>query len=64
MTEKAKEIYDSISQIWGQINSGIVSLLLDKANGIFQVCDTELIALSETVQYRYCTEFLHNIDKL
>lgn len=64
MLEKAKEIYDSISQIWGQINSGIVSLLLDKANGKFQVCDAELITLSETVQYRYCTEFLHNIDKL
>lgn len=61
---KAKETYDSISQIWGQINVGILKQLLSKAKGEALNRDAELIHLSETVQYRYCTEFLRNIDDL
>lgn len=64
MLNKAKETYDSISQIWGQINAGIVSQLLDAASGKIRGYSDGLISLSETVQYRYCTEFLRNIDKL
>ncbi len=64
MLNKAKETYDSISQIWGQINAGIVSQLLDAASGKIRGYNDGLISLSETVQYRYCTEFLRNIDKL
>ncbi len=62
MLIKSKEIYDSINQVWGQINVGIIQQLLERDEGNIVKRDLGLIKLSEMMQYKYCTEFLRNID--
>ena len=62
--EEAKKIYNSINQLWGQINAGIIELLLDKESCESKNLYRDLLCLSKKMQYGYCKQCLNNIKNM